>query len=86
MEQQKNESKVHKKTCSFMSKEAQNLLPLHFDVVEDCRPLADGLWRQRDLDIFPTEVVHVHQVVVLDCQAHVVFLTLQCPQKETSVS
>lgn len=43
MEQQKNESKVHKKTCSFMSKEAQNLLPLHFDVVEDCRPLADGL-------------------------------------------
>lgn len=52
------------------------VLPLYFDVVEDCRPLAYWLRAQCDLNIFATKVVHKHQVVILDSQPSVVFLAL----------
>lgn len=71
-----NKSVCRSNSCTRPKVDVLSSSPLYFDVVEDCGPLADRLWTQWDLNIFTPEVVHVHQVVILDGQSHVVFPTL----------
>lgn len=60
-------------------------VPFYLDVVEDCGPLADRLWAQRYFHIFSPELVHEHQVVVLDGQTHVVFSALEAQTAENII-
>ncbi len=60
-------------------------LPLHFNEIEDRRPGADWLWTERNLYNLSSQIIHIHQIIVLYGQSHVVLTSLHTQRSRIDI-